>query len=73
MYPFLFFWATMRSNIESTQAAVGVPAIVVRLNKIGYSRSAAVIFVALKQTKKHKPQRGDNNNTNITAPLGLAF
>ncbi len=54
-------------------AVVGVPAIAVRLSTIGYSRSAAVIFVALKQTKKHKPQRGDNDNKNITAPLGLAL
>ena len=73
MYPFLFFWATMRSNIESTLAAVGVPAIAVRLSTIGYSPSGAVMFVALKQRKKHKPQRGDNVNKNITAPLGLAL
>ena len=54
-------------------AVVCRDAIAVRLSTIGYSPSGAFIFVALKQSKKHKPQRGGNILVNITAPLGLVF
>jgi hypothetical protein len=36
------------------------------------SPSGATIFVALQEIQKQEPQRGDNNISDMAAPLGLA-